>query len=111
MGLLSAVYAASKQKRCFTLGNVVTNGPVCWGTFTNEERVMADLDVEVLQARLDGLQEAFLVMGALLNKQGVLSSQVLQAKIRSRIEDLKEPHPVAMEQMNHLADQLPELLP
>ncbi len=67
---------------------------------------MADLDVEVLQARLDGLQEAFLVMGALLNKQGVLSSQVLQAKIRSRIEDLKEPHPVAMEQMNHLADQL-----
>ncbi|MEW6463771.1 MAG: hypothetical protein AB1459_21790 [Pseudomonadota bacterium] len=67
---------------------------------------MADLDAEVLQARLDGLQEAFLVLGALLNAQEVVSSQDLQAKIRSRIDDLPEPHPVAMEQMNHLADQL-----
>ncbi|WP_213664285.1 hypothetical protein [Stutzerimonas stutzeri] len=67
---------------------------------------MSDRDVEVLQARLDGLQEAFLVLGALLNKQGVLSSQLLQAKIRSRIDGLTQPHPVAMEQMHYLADQL-----
>ncbi|HHK0500700.1 hypothetical protein IPC19_05075 [Pseudomonas aeruginosa] len=67
---------------------------------------MADLDVEVLQARLDGLQESFLILGALLNQSGVVSGQVLQAKIRSRIDDLQEPHPVLMEQMHHLADQL-----
>ncbi len=67
---------------------------------------MADLNVEVLQARLDGLQEAFLMLGALLNQRGVVSGQVLQGKIRSRIDDLQEPHPVVMEQMHHLADQL-----
>ncbi|WP_262265409.1 hypothetical protein [Pseudomonas aeruginosa] len=51
---------------------------------------MADWDVEVLQARLDGLQESFLILGALLNQSGVVSGQVLQAKIRSRIDDLHQ---------------------
>lgn len=67
---------------------------------------MTDLDIEVLAARLDGLGQAFLVLGALLNQQGVLDGQLLQARIRRRAEELQEPHPVALEQMEYLADQL-----
>lgn len=67
---------------------------------------MTDLDIEVLAARLDGLGEAFLVLGALLNQQGCLDGQLLQAKIRRRAEEMHQPHPVALEQMEYLADQL-----
>ncbi|WP_236175553.1 MULTISPECIES: hypothetical protein [Pseudomonas aeruginosa group] len=67
---------------------------------------MTDLDIEVLAARLDGLGEAFLVLGALLNQQGALDGQVLQARIRRRAEAMQQLHPVALEQMEYLADQL-----
>lgn len=62
--------------------------------------------IEVLQARLEGLQEAFLALGALLHRDGALDGQVLQARIRERAEQLPHLHPVAHEQMEHLADQL-----
>lgn len=67
---------------------------------------MTDRNFEVLQARLDGLQEAFLVLSALLHRESALNGQVLQAQIRERAEQLPQLHPVALEQMDHLADQL-----
>lgn len=67
---------------------------------------MTDRYVEALAARMDGLGQAFLVLGAALNQQGLLDGQLLQARIRRRAEELDSPHPVVLEQMEHLADQL-----
>ncbi|MDF3932960.1 hypothetical protein [Pseudomonas citronellolis] len=67
---------------------------------------MTDQYVEALAAQMEGLGQAFLVLGALLNQQGLLDGQLLQARIRSRAEELDSPHPVVLEQIEHLADQL-----
>lgn len=67
---------------------------------------MTERNLEVLSARVEGIGEAFLVLGALLNRQGVLDGQNLQAHIRRRAEALEQPHPVVLEQMEYLADQL-----
>lgn len=70
---------------------------------------MTDPDFGALAGRIEGLARAFLVLGASLQRQGVLDEQQLQARLRIHAEELEPEQPllqIAAQTLNELADQL-----
>lgn len=66
---------------------------------------MTDREIEVLTARVESLERAFVVLAGFLQEQKVLDTQRLQAALRIHAERLQE-RPEVVRCLDHLADQV-----